>query len=116
MLTQIQPLFSLGDSTQVDRVFVGLKSLFGLLEELKGDSDVGVLARGEERQDCVLDRVQLVRQTLDQGLVQDEQVLVRSLVERPIFKVEDQLVRDLVPQSTAGQSVILRQERPLTFL
>lgn len=92
VLTQIQLLFSLGDPAKVDGILVGLQSCLGLLKELNGDFDVGVLARGENRQDGILDWVQLVSQALHESLVQDEKVFIRCLVEGLVFEIENQLI------------------------
>ena len=74
-----------------------LKSQLGLLEECNRGLDVFVLTRGEDGEEGILDRVQLVRQSLDQGVVQDEQV--RVAVEGLLLEVSDQLLANLMPKS-----------------
>ena len=58
-----------------------------------------MLSGGEDGEHCVLDGVELVCETLNQGLVQHEQVRVVSHVEGLVLEVDDQFVTDLMPQS-----------------
>ena len=59
-----------------------------------------MLTRGQDSELGVLNRVQLVGETLDERLVQSEQIRVISLIECLLLEVLDQLVTDLMPQST----------------
>lgn len=98
VLSQVEPLFSLGDSAQVDRVLVALKAHFGLIQERDGQVDVCVLARGEDGQKGVFDGVELMGESLNERVVQGEQIGVLALVECLLFEVTNQLVTDLMPQ------------------
>ena len=98
VLSQVEPLFSLGDSAQVDRVLVALKAHFGLIQERDGQVDVCVLARGEDGQKGVFDGVELMGESLNERVVQGEQIRVLALVECLLFEVTNQLVTDLMPQ------------------
>ena len=62
-----------------------------------------MLTRGQDSELGVLNRVQLVGETLDERLVQSEQIRVLSLIECLLLEVLDQLVTDLMPQSTQGE-------------
>ena len=62
-----------------------------------------MLTRGQDSELGVLNRVQLVGETLDERLVQSEQIRVISLIECLLLEVLDQLVTDLMPQSTQDE-------------
>ena len=98
MLPQIQLLFSLGDAAQIHGVRVGGQARLGLLQELDGSIDVFVLSRGQDSQRRILDRVEFVREGLDERLVQSQQVRVLCGVKSFLLEVAKELVTNLVPQ------------------
>ena len=100
---KIELLFSLGDAAEVDGVLVRFEAGLGLVEELDGGVDVGMLARRQDSQLSVFDWVKLVGESLNQGLIQREQVKVFTLVESLVFEVSDEFVTDLVPQSAKNK-------------
>ena len=97
MVAQVEPFFSLSDSTKVYGIFVGLKALFSFLQEVDRKLDVSVLSRSEDCEHGILDWIELVSERLDAGLVQGQQVRVLGRVEGPGLEILNQIVTNLMP-------------------
>lgn len=96
--TQVQLLFSLSNSAQVDSIFEILKSCFSLIKEFNWDIDIGMLTRGQDCEYCVLDWVELVSQAFDHRFVKNKQVFVLCGVKSLVLEVADEFVSDLMPK------------------
>ena len=87
--SKIELLFSLSNAAKEDSILVRFQPRLSLIQELDRNVDIRMLTRCQDSQLGVFDRIQLVGESLDQGVIQSEQVKVLTLIKRLVFKVAD---------------------------